>query len=100
MHVPADGYVDDVFVCVKDFKKLQERYGIEKLQTNSKCRLRSRTTAENRRDKNARADEKAEHTWDCDEELDEVLDYSDKKSLDILKKQNLVKQVLEYSGIE
>jgi len=46
-------------------KKLQEIYGIGKL-----ARL-----------------------WDCDEELDDVLDYSYKKSLEILKKQNLVKQV-------
>jgi len=38
--------------------------------------------------------------WDCDEDLDEVIAYSYKKSLEILKKQNLVKQVLEYSGIE
>ena len=66
------GYVDDVFVCVKVLKTLQEKYGIEKL-----ARL-----------------------WDCDEELDEVIDYSYKKSLEILKKQNLVKQVLEYSGVE
>jgi len=45
VHIPADGYVDDVFVCVKDLMKLQEKYGIEKL-----ARL-----------------------WDCGEELDEVL---------------------------
>jgi ATP-dependent DNA helicase UvrD/PcrA len=38
--------------------------------------------------------------WDCDEELDEVIDYSYKKSLEILKKQNLMKQVFGYSGIE
>jgi hypothetical protein len=38
--------------------------------------------------------------WDRDEDLDEVIDYSYKKSLEILKKQILVKQVLEYSGIE
>lgn len=68
VHIPADDYVDDVFVCVKVLKKLQEKYGIEKLAK----------------------------LWDCDEELDEVLDYSYKKSLEILKKQNLVKQVLEY----
>jgi uncharacterized membrane protein YkvA (DUF1232 family) len=27
------GYVDDVFVCVKVLKKLQEKYGLEKLAT-------------------------------------------------------------------
>lgn len=66
------GYVDDVFVCVYVLKKLQEKYGIERL-----ARL-----------------------WDCDEDLANVIDYSHQKSLDILEKQNLVKEVLEYSSIE
>lgn len=66
------GYVDDVFVCVNVIRKLQEKYGTEKL-----ARL-----------------------WNCDEELDAVVDYSYQKSLEILEKQDLVKQVLEYSGIE
>jgi hypothetical protein len=30
VHIPADGHVDDVFVCVKVLKKLREKYGIEK----------------------------------------------------------------------
>ena len=34
------------------------------LQATSKFRLRSRSPAENQRDKNARGDEKAEHTWE------------------------------------
>ena len=66
------GYVDDVFVCVKVLKTLQEKYGLEMLA----------------------------RSWDCDEELDEVLDYSYKKSLEILKKQNVVEHVLEYAGID
>lgn len=66
------GYVDDVFVCAAVLKKLQEKYGTEKL-----ARL-----------------------WDCDEELDAVVNYSYQKSLEILEKQDLAKQVLEYSGLE
>jgi hypothetical protein len=31
VHIPADSDVDDVFVFVKVLKKLQEKYGIEKL---------------------------------------------------------------------
>jgi hypothetical protein len=31
VHIPADSDVDDVFVCVKVLKKLQEKYGLEKL---------------------------------------------------------------------
>jgi hypothetical protein len=31
VHIPADDYVDDVFVFVKVLKNLQEKYGIEKL---------------------------------------------------------------------
>lgn len=66
------GYVDDVFVCAAVLKKLQKKYGPEKLAK----------------------------LWDCDEELDAVIDYSYQKSLEILEKQNLAKQVLEYSGLE
>jgi uncharacterized membrane protein YkvA (DUF1232 family) len=66
------GYVDDVFVCVKVLKKLQEKYGLQML-----ARL-----------------------WNCDEELDEVLDYSYEKSLEILKEQNVVEHVLEYAGVD
>ena len=63
--------MDDALVCVKVLKKLQEKYGPEKL-----ARL-----------------------WNCEEELDEAVDYIYNKSFEILKKQNLVKQVFEYSGI-
>ena len=66
------GYVDDIFVCAKVLKKLQEKYGLQML-----ARL-----------------------WDCDEELDDILDYSYEKSLEILKKQDAVKHVLEYAGID
>jgi len=66
------GYVDDIFVCAKVLKKLQEKYGLQML-----ARL-----------------------WDCDEELDDILDYSYAKSLEILKKQDAVKHVLEYAGID
>ena len=66
------GYVDDIFVCVKVLKKLQEEHGLEIM-----ARL-----------------------WDCDEELDEVLDYCYEKSLEILQEQNLVEQVLENAGID
>ena len=48
VYIPTDGYVDNVYVCVKALKKLQEINGIEKL----------------------------EKLWDCDEELDEVMDHS------------------------
>lgn len=72
MHIPVAGCVDDVFVYVKVLKKLQEQYNLEKLA----------------------------RMWDYDEELDEVLYYSYKKSLEILNQQNIVKLVLEYSGIE
>ena len=66
------GYVDDIFVCVKVLKELQDKYGPEILVK----------------------------LWDCDEELDDVLDYSYETSLEILKKQNLVERVLEYAAID
>jgi len=66
------GYVDDIFVCVIVLKKLQEKYGLQILAK----------------------------LWHCDEELDDVLDYSYKKSIEILKKQNAVEHVLEYAGID
>lgn len=31
VHIQANGYVDDVFVCAKVLKVLQEKYSIEKL---------------------------------------------------------------------
>lgn len=31
MQIPTDGYIDDDSVCVKVLKKLQKKYGIEKL---------------------------------------------------------------------
>ena len=53
MHIPVDGYVDDVLVCVEVLETLQKKYGTENLQAISKMHIAFKDKA--------RADEKAEH---------------------------------------
>lgn len=66
------GYVDDIYLCTVVLKEIQEKYGFDLLNK----------------------------LWSHDENLAYVLDYSYRKSYEILKEQNLVSDILQYSGLE
>jgi uncharacterized membrane protein YkvA (DUF1232 family) len=66
------GYVDDIYVCTLVLNKIRDKYGYEFL----------------------------EQLWDHEEKLDHVLDYSYNKSLQLLGDQDLIKEILKYSGLE
>lgn len=66
------GYIDDIYVCTVVLDGIKKKYGIEFLKK----------------------------LWNYDEDLDYVLDYSYKKSYQILEEQCLVDQVLKYSGLK
>lgn len=66
------GYVDDIFACVIVLLKIKEKYGIKLL----------------------------DKLWQREESLDYVLEYSLKKSYEILKKQELVEPVLNYAALD
>ena len=66
------GYVDDIYLCTFVLEGLQKKYGID-LMLN---------------------------LWECDEDFEEVLEVSYKKSLEILEKKDVVEDILEYSGLE
>lgn len=66
------GYVDDIFACVLVLSKIKEKYGIKLL----------------------------EKLWEGDEPIDDVLEYSYKKSYEVLKQQNLVDSVLKFATLD
>lgn len=66
------GYVDDVYLCTVVLREIQEKYGFDLLNK----------------------------LWSQDEDLAYVLDYSYSKSYEMLKEQNLVSEILQYSGLE
>lgn len=66
------GYVDDIYVCTVVLKEMQEKYGFELLK----------------------------QLWENDENLNYVLDYSFNKSSQMLEEQNLIDEILEYSGLK
>jgi uncharacterized membrane protein YkvA (DUF1232 family) len=66
------GYVDDIYLCTVVLKEIQEKYGFDLLNK----------------------------LWSHDEDLDYVLEYSYNKSYQILEEQNLVDEVLRYSGLK
>lgn len=65
------GYVDDIFICCYVLKELKKKYGTELLRS---C-------------------------WEGDEDLEEVLDYSYKKSKKEIEEKGLKDEILEYSGL-
>lgn len=66
------GYVDDMFLCCRILKELKEKYGAELLKS---C-------------------------WEFDEDLEEVLNYSYKKSKEEIEERELKDEILEYSGLK
>ena len=66
------GYVDDIFACVVVLLEIKKKYGIELL----------------------------EKLWTGEESLDYVLEYSFRKSHEILKEQGLVEAVLNYAALD
>lgn len=66
------GYVDDIYVCTLVLKKIKEKYGYKLL----------------------------EQLWVHDENLDFVLDYSYNKSFQLLEEQDLIGEILKYSGLD
>ncbi len=66
------GYVDDIYVCTLVLNKIKEKYGYNLL----------------------------EQLWEHDENLDFVLDYSFNKSYQLLEEQNLIEDILKYSGLD
>lgn len=65
------GYVDDIYLCSLVLKELSKKYGAELLQSK----------------------------WECDEDLDTVLEISYRKSSKILEEKQVLEEVLEYSGL-
>jgi uncharacterized membrane protein YkvA (DUF1232 family) len=66
------GYVDDIYLCARVLKDLQEKYGAEFLKK----------------------------FWNCDEDFEEVLKVTYEKSLEILEKKGVVDEILKYSGLK
>lgn len=66
------GYVDDMFLCCHVLKELKQKYGTKLLKS---C-------------------------WESDEDLEEVIDYSYKKSKEEIEKRKIKNEILKYAGLE
>lgn len=65
------GYIDDIFLCCFVLNGLREKYGIDFLKS----------------------------FWDCEEDLDEVLDYSYEQSSKVIEDKKLKNEILRYVGL-
>lgn len=65
------GYIDDIYLCSRVLKELGDKYGMELLQSK----------------------------WEAEEDLDEVLEVSFRKSTEMLQERGVVEEVLEFSGL-
>lgn len=65
-------YIDDIFLCCHVLNDIREKYGIELLES----------------------------LWDCEEDLEEVLNYSYEHSLKIVEERKLKGEILRYIGLK
>lgn len=66
------GYVDDIYLCTLVLKEIQKKYGVRLLKS----------------------------LWESDEDFEEVLEISYKKSLEILEEKGMVDDILRFSGLK
>lgn len=66
------GYIDDIFLCCFVLNDLKKKHGVAFLKS----------------------------FWDYEEDLEQVLDYSYKKSSKIIQEKNLKDKILKYVGLK